>query len=130
MFNPAAIVGIAFAALLMAPSGKAAPLTVPFDFSQSAIGLDVVAGTESDVIGSVADRAIVERVFGDHGVEAVIHAGALHKPDVARFPAQAFVDVNVATGAPIMIGLMAWSVWYITRSVRRSEEWGWALAEA
>jgi hypothetical protein len=41
MFNPAAIVGIAFAALLMAPSGKAAPLTVPFDFSQSAIGLDV-----------------------------------------------------------------------------------------
>jgi UDP-glucose 4-epimerase len=61
-----------------------------------AIGLDVVAGTETDVIGSVADRAIVERVFGDHGVEAVIHAGALHKPDVARFPAQAFVDVNVS----------------------------------
>src|SRR5205814_727944 len=42
----------------------------------------------------------------------------------------AFVVVNVATGAPIMIGLMAWSVWYITRSFRRSEEWGWALGEA
>jgi UDP-glucose 4-epimerase len=25
----------------------------------------------------------------------VIHAGALHKPDIARYPAQAFVDVNV-----------------------------------
>jgi UDP-glucose 4-epimerase len=59
-------------------------------------GLDVVAGAATDVIGSVADRAIVERVFGDHGIEAVIHAGALHKPDIARFPAQAFVDVNVS----------------------------------
>ena len=60
------------------------------------IGLDVVAGAATTVIGSVADRAIVERVFGDHGIEAVVHAGALHKPDIARFPAQAFVDVNVS----------------------------------
>jgi UDP-glucose 4-epimerase len=59
------------------------------------IGLDVVAGAATDVIGSVADRAIVERAFGDHGIEAVIHAGALHKPDIARFSTQAFVDVNV-----------------------------------
>src|SRR5438445_2889112 len=59
------------------------------------IGLDVVAGAATEIIGSVADRAIVERVFGDHGVEAVIHAGALHKPDIARFPTQAFIDVNV-----------------------------------
>src|SRR4051794_11916818 len=58
-------------------------------------GLDVVAGSETDVIGSVSDRAIVEKVFGDHGIEAVIHAGALHKPDIARFSTQAFVDVNV-----------------------------------
>jgi len=58
-------------------------------------GLDVVAGSETNVIGSVADRAIVEKVFGDHGIEAVIHAGALHKPDIARFSTQAFVDVNV-----------------------------------
>jgi nucleoside-diphosphate-sugar epimerase len=62
----------------------------------SVIGLDVVPGPATGVIGSVADRAVVERVFGDHGVEAVIHAGALHKPDIARFPAQAFVDVNVS----------------------------------
>ena len=60
------------------------------------IGLDVAAGSETEIIGSVADRAIVEKVFGDHGIEAVIHAGALHKPDIARFPAQAFVDVNVS----------------------------------
>jgi len=42
----------------------------------------------------------------------------------------AFVAVNVATGFPIMAGLMIWSVWYITRTFRRSEEWGRALAEA
>ena len=41
----------------------------------------------------------------------------------------AFVVMNVATGFPIMSGLMAWSVWSITRAFRRSEEWGWALAE-
>jgi UDP-glucose 4-epimerase len=59
------------------------------------VGLDVVAGEFTDVVGSVADRRTVERVFADHAVEAVIHAGALHKPDIARFSPQAFVDVNV-----------------------------------
>ncbi|MGY3602911.1 MULTISPECIES: NAD-dependent epimerase/dehydratase family protein [unclassified Bradyrhizobium] len=60
------------------------------------IGLDIVAGEATDVIGSVADRAVVERVFADHAIGAVIHAGALHKPDIARFSPQAFVDVNVS----------------------------------
>ena len=39
---------------------------------------------------------MVGRAFAEHGIEAVIHAGALHKPDIARYPKQAFVDVNVA----------------------------------
>lgn len=60
------------------------------------IGLDVAPGADTDVIGSVADRGLVERVFAEHGIEAVIHGGALHKPDIARYPAQAFVDVNVS----------------------------------
>ncbi|MCB8836868.1 NAD(P)-dependent oxidoreductase [Aurantimonas sp. VKM B-3413] len=58
-------------------------------------GLDVAPGTETAIVGSVADRPLVDRIFGEHGIEAVIHGGALHKPDVARYPAQAFVDVNV-----------------------------------
>jgi len=58
-------------------------------------GLDVAPGDETSVLGSVADRTVVERVFGDHGIEAVVHAGALHKPDIARFPEQAFIDTNV-----------------------------------
>jgi UDP-glucose 4-epimerase len=59
------------------------------------VGLDVASGAETQIIGSVADRAAVERAFADHAVEAVIHAGALHKPDIARYPAEAFIDVNV-----------------------------------
>jgi len=58
-------------------------------------GLDVAAGSCTDVVGTVADPELVDRVFRDHNVEAVIHAGALHKPDIIRYPAQAFVDVNV-----------------------------------
>jgi UDP-glucose 4-epimerase len=58
-------------------------------------GLDIAPGPDTAVIGSVADLQLVERVFGGHGIEAVIHGGALHKPDIVRYPAQAFVDVNV-----------------------------------
>lgn len=58
-------------------------------------GLDVVPGAHTGVIGTVADRALIERTMGEHGIEAVIHGGALHKPDIVRYPRQAFVDVNV-----------------------------------
>jgi len=45
-----------------------------------------------------------------------------------QWSVDAFVIVNVITGFPIVAGLMSWSVWYITRYFRRSEEWGPALA--
>jgi nucleoside-diphosphate-sugar epimerase len=57
-------------------------------------GLDVAPGEHTDLVGSVADAAMVRHAF-DRGIETVIHAAALHKPDIARYPAQAFVDVNV-----------------------------------
>lgn len=59
------------------------------------VGMDVAAGPDTTIIGSVADGALVRRIFADHGIEAVIHAGALHKPDIVRYPAQAFVDTNI-----------------------------------
>lgn len=43
----------------------------------------------------MADRALVERTMLSHAIEGVIHAAALHKPDIVRYPRQAFVDVNV-----------------------------------
>src|SRR5581483_1436595 len=45
-----------------------------------------------------------------------------------KWSVDAFVIVNVVTGFPIIAVLMSWSVWYISRYFRRSEEWGWALA--
>jgi nucleoside-diphosphate-sugar epimerase len=59
-------------------------------------GLDVVSGAHTQVIGTVADRALIDRTMGDYGIEAIIHGGALHKPDIVRYPRQAFVDVNVS----------------------------------
>src|SRR5436305_437708 len=59
------------------------------------VGLDIAPGADTDVTGSVADRPLVDRVFAERGIEAVIHAGALHKPDIARYPPEAFAAVNV-----------------------------------
>jgi nucleoside-diphosphate-sugar epimerase len=60
------------------------------------IGLDIASGADTQVIGSVADRALLDSLFAEHRFEAVLHAGALHKPDIARYPTRAFIDVNVS----------------------------------
>jgi UDP-glucose 4-epimerase len=58
------------------------------------VGLDVVPGEHTGFVGSVADRALVERAMSE-GITAVVHCGALHKPDIGRYPATDFVAVNV-----------------------------------
>ena len=60
------------------------------------VGLDAAPGADTQILGSVGDRGTVERVFTDHVIEAVIHAGGLHKPDIGRHGAQAFIDVNIS----------------------------------
>lgn len=60
------------------------------------IGLDVAPGAETSIIGSVADRALISHVFAARRPDAVIHAGGLHKPDIARRGSQDFIDVNVS----------------------------------
>ncbi len=59
------------------------------------VGLDPAPGAETTVRASVADQDAVARVFADRAIDGVIHAGALHKPDIIRYPARAFIDVNV-----------------------------------
>lgn len=70
----------------LAPALRAAGHTVT--------GLDLAPGPETRVVGSVADRGVVDQAMA-LGIDAVVHTAALHKPDIARYPAQAFVDVNV-----------------------------------
>ncbi|WFT80747.1 MULTISPECIES: hypothetical protein [unclassified Methylobacterium] len=59
------------------------------------VGLDIARGPETRVLGSVRDRALVARP-GRGGGEVILHAGALHEPDIARRAPQAFVDVDGA----------------------------------
>ncbi|MEM7043414.1 MAG: NAD(P)-dependent oxidoreductase [Pseudomonadota bacterium] len=58
-------------------------------------GLDVVASDWTDVVANVTDRDALDDVFRRQGFDGVIHAGALHKPDMARYVQQAFIDANV-----------------------------------
>ncbi len=83
--------------LLTGSSGWLGRFLAPMlrDSGHEVIGLDVAPGKDTLVLGSVADRVLIDRTFANHGIEAVIHAAALHKPDIARYPAQAFIDVNI-----------------------------------
>jgi len=58
-------------------------------------GLDVRPGPHTSTVASLTDRAALERVVTGEGITAVVHAGALHKPDIARRHAGDFVAVNV-----------------------------------
>ena len=58
-----------------------------------AVGVDIVPSSFTNVVGSIADRAIVDRCM--KGVDAVLHTATLHKPHVGSHSRQAFVDTNV-----------------------------------
>lgn len=59
------------------------------------VGLDVQDSPETDIVGSIAERALVRTAIRDNGVDAVAHCGALHKPDVAARPRSDFIAANV-----------------------------------
>jgi len=56
-------------------------------------GLDILASPYTDIVGSIADRALVKQAVA--GRDAVVHAATLHKPHVASHERQEFVDTNI-----------------------------------
>jgi UDP-glucose 4-epimerase len=58
-----------------------------------ALGVDVLPSAFTDVVGSIADRAVVDSCMP--GVTHVLNAATLHKPHVATHSRQAFVDTNI-----------------------------------
>jgi len=59
------------------------------------IGLDPVPGPHTDVVGTVADRDLVRKIIRDHRIQGIVHAGALHKPQVATHDPGQFIETNV-----------------------------------
>ncbi len=58
-----------------------------------AVGVDVLPGPYTQVVGDLADRAVVRRALA--GVDGVIHAATLHKPHVGSHSRGEFVAANV-----------------------------------
>ena len=79
----------------------------------------------------VKESDTFKQVFARVSIAWAIYflARSLIRLYMLQFSVDAFVVVNVITGFPIIAALMSWSVWFITRSFRRSEEWGPVLAE-
>lgn len=59
------------------------------------VGLDPEPASTTAVVGSVVDRALVRHLVRDHGIEAIIHAAARHKPHIETHDNSEFVAVNV-----------------------------------
>ncbi|WP_192255865.1 NAD-dependent epimerase/dehydratase family protein [Mesorhizobium silamurunense] len=59
------------------------------------IGLDPVPSLETQVPGSIADRDLVMRIVRENGIEAIIHSGALHKPNIEHYENSDFVATNL-----------------------------------
>lgn len=58
-------------------------------------GLDPKPGAATELVGSIADRGLVRAAIGDHRIDAVVHGGALHKPDIESHGREDFIAVNV-----------------------------------
>ncbi len=61
--------------------------------NRDALGIDILPSTFTDRVGSIADRAFVEKSM--RGIRTVLHAATLHKPHVATHANQEFVDTNI-----------------------------------
>ena len=59
------------------------------------VGLDPAPGPHTDIVGSVADRATVRMAIHDNAIQAIVHAGALHKPHIANHDTSQFLSINV-----------------------------------
>jgi UDP-glucose 4-epimerase len=59
------------------------------------VGIDPVPSEMTTIVGSIVDRELVRRTIRDFGVDAVVHAGALHKPHVATRERSDFLAVNI-----------------------------------
>lgn len=58
------------------------------------IGLDARPAPTTTLVGSVVERLLVRAAIRDHGIDAVVHSAALHKPDIVTQQRADFLAVN------------------------------------
>ncbi|MBZ9908509.1 NAD(P)-dependent oxidoreductase [Mesorhizobium sp. BR115XR7A] len=58
-------------------------------------GLDPIPSAETRIVGSIANRDLVMRAVGENRIEAIIHSGALHKPNIDSHANSDFIAANV-----------------------------------
>ena len=59
------------------------------------IGIDLLPAPTTRIVGSIADRELIRSTIRDFQVNAVIHSGALHKPNIETHETSAFLSANV-----------------------------------
>jgi nucleoside-diphosphate-sugar epimerase len=61
--------------------------------NHEAVGIDISNSCFTSIVGSIVDRALVERCM--NGIDSVLHTATLHKPHVITHGRQEFVDTNI-----------------------------------
>ena len=56
------------------------------------VGMDPRPGPETALVASASDADQVRRALREHGVRAIVHAGALHKPQLTTHSRRAFLE--------------------------------------
>lgn len=82
-----------------------------------------------EVRSSATFRRVFTRISVAWGVLFLVRS-VFRLVTLTQASVDAFVVVNAATGFPLTMGMMSWSIWYGTRAFRRSEEWGWVFQPA
>jgi nucleoside-diphosphate-sugar epimerase len=59
------------------------------------VGIDPVPAPTTQIVGTVANRALVKATMREFAIDAIVHAAALHKPNIETHTASEFVAVNV-----------------------------------
>ncbi|AGB46008.1 nucleoside-diphosphate-sugar epimerase [Mesorhizobium australicum WSM2073] len=83
--------------LLTGSSGWLGSALAPLlrELGHDVTGLDPVPSVETRIVGSIADRDLVMRAVGENRIEAIIHRGALHKPNIDSHANSDFIAANV-----------------------------------